>query len=172
MKDLLLVFDVESVGLHGAGFAVGAVIVSRATGERVKEFYAGCPSATATGQPDDREWISKNVDPTLPKATHEFPHLVREAFWSLWREWHDRADMWVDCGWPVEANFLSLCVREYPVERKWQGPYPLNEIATVLGDDALTAFPRLPDELPAHNPLNDARQSARILVDALNRKQP
>jgi hypothetical protein len=67
----------------------------------------------------------------------------------------------------VEANFLSACVRLNHAEREWQGPYPLHDLASVLlalGADALAVTERLPDELPAHHPLMDARQSARQLV--------
>jgi hypothetical protein len=37
----------------------------------------------------------------------------------------------------------------------------------VLGADALAVTERQPDELPAHHPLMDARQSARQLVACL-----
>jgi hypothetical protein len=37
----------------------------------------------------------------------------------------------------------------------------------ALGRDPLATNERLPDELPAHNPLCDARQSARLLIEAL-----
>ena len=75
-----------------------------------------------------------------------------------------------DCAWPVEANFLSACVKLNHKEREWQGPYPLHDLASVLlalGADALAVTERLPDELPAHHPLMDARQSARQLVACL-----
>ena len=55
-------------------------------------------------------------------------------------------------------------------EREWQGPYPLHDLASVilaLGGNALELTERLPDELPAHHPLMDARQSARQLVACL-----
>jgi hypothetical protein len=72
--------------------------------------------------------------------------------------------------WPVEAHFLSECVADRPQEREWQGPYPLLDVASVrlaAGLDPLATVDRLPSELPAHDPLADSRQSARLLVEAL-----
>jgi hypothetical protein len=77
-----------------------------------------------------------------------------------------------DCAWPVEARFLARCVNDKPREREWQGPYPLMEIASYLeaaGMDPMKEYDRLPSELPKHNPLCDARQSARMLSMALAR---
>ena len=70
-----------------------------------------------------------------------------------------------DCGWPVEANFLSACVADYPEVRAWLGPYPLVDVSAVVqraGFDPAEATERYPSELPVHNPVCDARLSARI----------
>ena len=47
---------------------------------------------------------------------------------------------------------------------------PLYDLASVLlarGEDPLRRSARLTEELPAHHPLHDARQSARLFLDAL-----
>lgn len=72
-----------------------------------------------------------------------------------------------ECAWPVEAKFLMDCVRDDFHLREWEGPYPLIDISSVLlarGIDPLGKQPRLESEEPAHNALNDARQSARLLL--------
>jgi len=77
--------------------------------------------------------------------------------------------MFVECGWPVEANFLEACIRDYPKTRNWEGPYPMHEIATLMlaaGMDPMGTYERLPEELPAHEPLADVRLSARLLKEA------
>jgi len=81
--------------------------------------------------------------------------------------------MWADCSWPVEARFLARCVENDFDKREWEGPYPLHEIATVLllaGKNPSEKFPRQENELPEHNPLNDARQSARLLLQSIYHK--
>lgn len=75
-----------------------------------------------------------------------------------------------DCAWPVEARFLAACVDALPDERRFAGPYPLMEISTWMmaaGQDPMKTHARLESELPQHNPLADARQSARLLMEAI-----
>lgn len=94
---------------------------------------------------------------------------MRDCFWAVYQDFKKQnpdLELWTDCGWPVEANFLSACVADDPTSRNWGGPYPLFDVANVLkavGENPLGTFGRLPAELPAHNPCNDARQSARVL---------
>ena len=65
---------------------------------------------------------------------------------------------------------MAAAVDDDLERREWQGPYPLHDLASVLlalGADALAVAERRPNELPAHHPLMDARQSARQLVECL-----
>mgnify|MGYP003529634433 CR=1 len=74
----------------------------------------------------------------------------------------------VECGWPVEASFLSACIRD-DAFRNWDGPYPMREIASIMlaaGMDPMATYEREESEKPAHEPLADARQSARLLATA------
>lgn len=168
-----MVFDVESIGLHGEGYAAGYVVVD---GDR-QELQAGrfaCDPRFANGTWKGREWVAANVPPL--EETHLTPHAVRDAFWGLWQLWKGRgAVLAADCPWPVEARFLAACVDDArgttaSGPRDWEGPYPLVDVASVrlaAGLDPLGAADRLPSELPAHDPLADARQSARLLTEAL-----
>ena len=167
------VFDVESVGLHGEGFAVaGGVYVN---GSAQSEFCFCCPPEEAAGDADDREWIKENV-PAIP-ITHRHPAAVREAFWAEWtkaKEQYPTITMAGECIWPVEAGFVEACVKQEIQDRKWAGPYPFHDIASMMlaaGMDPMATYERLPAELPAHNPLGDARLSARLLAMALSEHQ-
>jgi len=169
--DKFMVFDVESIGLHGEGFAVAWVVVGR-TGERLGEGCLACDPMECAGTAKNRRWVAENV-PRLEVTSPTKRHL-RNTFWHEWRRWADQGAVLVaDCAWPVEANFLSACVKLNHAEREWQGPYPLHDLASVLlamGADALAVTERQPDELPAHHPLMDARQSARQLVACLKER--
>jgi hypothetical protein len=162
-----MVFDVESIGLHGEGFAVGYVVVNR-YGETEREGCIAIDPEQCAGTEESRAWIAENVPPL--EATSPTKQHLRNAFWHEWRHWADRgAVLAADCAWPVEANFLSACVKLNRAEREWQGPYPLVDVASIrlaAGFDPLGNYPRLPDETP-HHPLGDARQSARLLIEAL-----
>lgn len=171
MSNLIMVFDVESIGLYGEGFAVGWVVVDLATGEEKESIYIACPDYRAEGEGSDRDWVLKNVCPHLPDPNALKPDNVRSYFWYCWQKWKNLgATLWADCGYPVEANFLRACVADDPGDRTWHAPYPLHEIASVLavkGINSLAERDRLPNELPKHHPVCDARQSARILIEAL-----
>lgn len=161
-----LAFDVESIGLQGEGFAVGWVMfidgICRGFG------LEACPPEMAKGRDVDRDWVADNVPRMIYERDH--PLQVRDRFWYTWRTFKDANSdgfLLVDCGWPVEANFLSATVRD-ATDRLWDGPYPLVDLSTLLvatGLDPLQTFPRMNDELPAHQPLNDARQTARLWME-------
>lgn len=163
-----MVFDVESIGLHGEGFAVGYVVVDGDGAVFDSGRYA-CPTAKAVGPDDGRAWVAENCPPIV--ATHDFPRQIRAAFWNQWLAHKERGAVLVaDCAWPVEARFLASCVDD-DAQRTWEGPYPLHELASFMvaaGMDPMATYDRRSDE-PQHDPLGDARQSARLLVSALKK---
>jgi hypothetical protein len=163
-----MVFDVESIGLHGEGFAVGYVVCNR-RGEVLEEATLATDPTRASGEPKNLAWVMENI-PAMP-CDYFSPYEVREEFWARWMRWKALGAVLVaDCCWPVEARFLAACVDDCKPTREWEGPYPLHDLASVLlalGRDPLATNERLPIELPAHHPLNDARQSARLLLEAL-----
>ncbi len=166
-----MVFDVESVGLHGEGFAVGWVVVDR-TGKEIESGYEACPMTVAKGGSErDRQWVSENVIPGLSGYTQNTPNQVRDGFWTAWLKWKEAGThLFAECGWPVEARFLAACVDDSPEVRHWSGPFPLQEIASFQDAARVSKrdHPRLANELPRHNPLADARQSARLLILSLD----
>lgn len=164
------VFDVESVGLHGEGFAVaGGVYLEN--GAPQWEFSISCPLDECAGDVSDREWVKANI-PALHE-THRNPRAMRDAFWLEWaRAKAHGAIMAADCGWPVEARFVIACIEDEKELRKWDGPYPFMEIASFLaaaGMDPMKDYERTASEMPKHDPLGDARQSARLLSEALEK---
>lgn len=165
---LYMVFDVESIGLHGEGFAVGYVVVN-SNGVLQEQQRFVCPQSVASGSDEDRQWVRENTPTML--CNHYTTAEVRQAFWRDWRRWAaEGAVLVADCAWPVEARFLAACIDMDPEGRRWQGPYPLHDVATArlaAGFDPLATVDRLPSEEPKHDPLADARQSARLWLEAL-----
>jgi len=174
---LAMVFDVEAVGLHGEGFAVGWVTIdldseaplpweAAPLGPLKDAKIHACPSSYARGTREGLLWVDENCK---FMALDSNPRVVREHFWSAWAEAKERrAQLWADVPWPVEANFLSECVKDGRGDRDWKGPYPLYDVATLLTFTGIdrAKLPRLPSELPEHNPLLDAMHSARLLKAA------
>ncbi len=166
----LMVIDVESVGLHGEAFAVGYVVVTL-NGTVLEERLFACDPSLVKGDDEGKLWIANNV-PVLD-VTHSSPREMREAFWKAWMHWSTAPTintvMVADCAWPVEARFLAACIDDDRHHRRWQGPFPLHEVATMLlarGIDPHEDEPRTMEEMPLHNPLKDARHSARKLIHA------
>lgn len=173
LPPFFFVLDVESVGLHGEGYSPGWVVIDTANGAEVDSGRLAVDTAVCDGYDEDRDWINENV-PHIP-PTHDSLGAMRELFLAVWLRWKARgAWLAADCPAPVETNFLAACIkRRLPVSR-WDGPYPLIDIASVLlarGIDPLATLPRLENELPRHDPLCDARQSARYLMLALKGDQ-
>jgi hypothetical protein len=164
------VFDVESIGLHGEGFAVAGGVYMADNGAALWEFQYACPPETAQGFELDREWVAKNV-PVL-EITHRHPTGIREAFWAKWkRAKKSGLKMAAECLWPVESRFLGDCLRDN-ANRLIDAPYPFHEISSIMiaaGMDPMCTYERSESEKPAHSPLADARQSARLLSEALSR---
>lgn len=169
---LYLVFDVESIGLHGEGFAVGYIVVNQ-EGNKFEEGLFACDPSKASGTIEDRRWVSDHV--AIKEFNYREPYEVRQEFWRLWKDWKAKgATLVADCPWPVEARFLNQCIDDHGLlgrnNLNWDGPYPLIDVGSVrlgAGLDPISSESRLSDELPEHNPLNDARQSARIFLKAL-----
>jgi hypothetical protein len=184
-----LVFDVESVGLHGEGFAVGWVVIE--DGEVAEENWCACSPDKAMGSPEGRKWVTQHVPQTTLKPDRHHskasPRQVRDAFWAVWERERDKGStIWADCAWPVESRFLIACIEDARLKHKtmivsanlpgtkrcWDGPYPLHEISTIRraaglsGGEISSHLSRQDDELPAHHPLTDAKQSARLLLEA------
>lgn len=178
MPNYWFVFDVESIGLHGEAFAFGFVVL----GPDLKEVDSGqcwCHPDFAVGSESDRRWVRKNIDLTAMAANGSHlmnTYAVRQVFRGKWGKWKSKgAALIADCSWPVEARFLAQTFTD-PLVDPSDGPYPLHDLATAMlwsGLDPLATYDREPDELPAHTPLADARQSSRILLGCLlTRMQP
>ena len=166
-----MVFDVESIGLHGPAFAVGWVVIDRVGMEHeAGELYT--PPAPIRAATDDHAWIAANVTHSECAVQCDSAEDVRSRFWERFAHWREHgAVLCAEVPWPVEASFLSDCINDSYFDRKWAGPYPLIDVASVryaAGLDPLATEPRLPGEMPAHNALADARQSARLLMEALS----
>lgn len=170
MNNYFFIFDVESIGLHGEGFAVAGGVWD-SSGKNHSEFLFACPPDNAEGRKDDREWIAENVA-EMPYM-FDNPRDVRLAFWNQWEAaklLFPGIVMAAECLWPVEARFICRCIEDDGTARIWSGPYPFHEIASIMlsaGMDPMETYARLESEQPPHHPMADVRLSARLLSHAL-----
>jgi hypothetical protein len=124
----LLSFDVESNGLQGTAFAVGAVLVD-SKGKILDEFQARCPLP----EPVD-PWVKQHVLPPMKDMpqTHPDARSMRDAFWEWYKPAKARADYALACNpYPVEARFLIACQDDDLEHRYFEHPFPLLDLGTL-----------------------------------------
>lgn len=178
--------DVETVGLHGQPFAWAAKVWDSVQLIPAVEILVTCPLDKAMGPPDDREWVMANVLPALEElppadgvtVTVRKVNSVEDLlnafviFWNAWAAKKGGAWVLVDHGYPVEANFLFECFMEsFQRKADFRIPYPVIDYASMRAGvhlDPVETLPRQPAELPAHNPLADARQTLRLALGLWN----
>lgn len=170
-----IVIDVESNGLYGQPFCVGAVKMN--WGGRLLSRQAWrCPIDEV---PD--EWVEKNV---LPNISHIKETLSNVSELSkFFFEWHQFwatdskgfVPIFVDAGFPVDCEFLYQVGKRY-----WQdeSPYPVHDIASIFAalgldhdlDREAFANPLVgltSSRMIKHDPAWDAEVSGLALIRAV-----
>lgn len=164
MKENILVFDVESISLHGSGFAVGAIVVNRG-GIEIDSFEL----LSKEGLENVNDWVKANVLPHLkdmPRCDSDF--ILRDKFYEFYMKYKETAEIWSDCNFPVETNFLSEIVKDDFENRQWNMPYPLKDISTIVDINIDRALECGINNLKKHNPFDDAKASAYLLLQYIN----
>lgn len=168
----LLSFDIESNGLHGEAFAVGAVVMS-ADGKIHAEFSGRCPIEEAVDP-----WVKANVIPAITDMAESAGSnkALREAFWEWYLPAEQMADyVVVSNGYPVEYRFLIQCQEDDLEKRYWQHPFPILDLTSLqIGSrqNASAKSQTITNIIQAgnfsrHHPLHDAKVAALAAFQAL-----
>jgi len=120
------VLDVESNGLYGQPFCVGAVLMDPG-GRVLNEFISRCPLDQV---PDD--YVEENVLPALDEAGIKEDAGSLRDMQEKFVEWRggfrEELHLYVDAGFPVDTGFL----RGLEGLEGWKSPYPLLDVASQL----------------------------------------
>ncbi len=163
MKENILVFDVESTSLFGSGFAFGVVVYNRG-GSEVDRLEL----KSKEGQELANDWVKQNVIPHLEDMPScETDRELRDAFYNFYMKHKETAEIWSDCNFPVETNFLNDVVKDDIEGRQWNMPYPLKDISTVVDININRTEECGIVGLRKHNPLDDAKASAYFLLKTI-----
>lgn len=169
---VVLSFDVETVGLYGEPFAIGATVMMQLKEDIVEidHFYGQTElHSNSNSTESDLQFVKESVFPVQYGDKLSSVRELRDKFWKFY-ETHSTVPIVVDCGTPVEAYFLRQCVLDDFEARKWKAPYPLHELGTLLlirGKNPIGIYSRKENESLVHNPLHDARQTARLWLENL-----
>ena len=156
----IFMFDVESDGLYGKGFAVGAVVANEMC-EIVETFELKVDTSISS------DWVEENVLPHLKDMpTCNSTKELRTKFYEFYMKHKDTCNIYSDCNYPVETNFLNDIVQD-DENRCWNMPYPLMDIAT--SDNINMSRSELYEntagkKLREHNPLDDAIASLYFML--------
>jgi len=177
MKKRIFSFDVETNGLLGQGFSIGAVIYEN--GIEVKSFYARCP---IEGPIDP--WVSENVLPQMEdmKISHISYLEMLKDFSNFFLKNKEGAEVIFHMGIPVEARVI-LDMHENNFIGVWDGAYPWLDIAGCLklaGFDCTSVdsynashgiiVPQAAEAGGTHNPLYDSRAAALCYISLMSSK--
>jgi len=162
MEKLLLSIDVESDGLLGEAFAVGAVVINQQTASIIDQFEGKIDIKLTSG------FVKKEVLPKLKTIkTFENQEMLDLAFYSFYKK-YSSCEKLVDAGFPVETNFLR---RVFNRVEKPIMPYPLYDLISVLRaknlDPMLDRFKYLNIDLKKHHPKDDALASGLVYLKLL-----
>lgn len=160
----LFVFDVESERLFGKGFAWGAVVYSR-NGDLIDQAYS-CVNLDNVNADD---WVKENVFPNQDsKYFVDTFKEMRDNFWNFYMKHKDTCEIWSDVNFPVETNFLSDVAIDDLENRQWMMPYPLRDISNYISVHVDRDEFNDGMEIKRHDPLFDAKLSAKGLLTILN----
>ncbi len=161
MKEYVLMFDVESISLHGEGFAVAAVVANKRNGIITSNFQL----LSLEGEAKASDWVKENILPCLQQMpTCETSRELRDKFYEFYMQHKETCDVWSDCNFPVETNFLSAIVADDHESRQWEMPYPLLDLCTIVDANIDRINNCGEGGLIKHNPLHDSIASLRMLL--------
>ena len=166
-------WDVETNGLIGRAFAIGAVLYEN--GKECKTFYSRCPI-----EGDIDSWVEANVLPQMAdmSVTHKSYKEMLKAFAAFFLENKENADVIFHMGCPVEARVI-IDLHDNGYLGPFDGAYPWLDVAGVLKKagfdptsvDSYNAAHGIevpqPEAGGTHNPLYDSRAAALCYMDLM-----
>lgn len=166
-QDLFFV-DAETNGLYGSFLTVAIIRTDCFCNELDRHYFGIKTENMVVTDP----WTRENVVPILGEYTPcEDEYDLLERVWALWAACREHSYAVAYVAYPVEARLFSECVRHDETRRRFNGPFPLIDLSTILfarGMDPLN----LPDDDPApetkqHNALYDVEQMIKIYKKAM-----
>jgi len=171
----ILSFDVETDGLWGPAFSIGALVFDE-SGKETARFVGRLPNSVVTDS-----WVRENVLPKMENipVTHETYESLLADFAEFYLANKSDAEIIVHMGVPVESNLLrdmhsQGCIGDF------DGPYPLLDVAGELaqaGEDPTSVDSYVnkwglvaPDFGSTHNPLYDSAVAAMVHIHLVSRR--
>lgn len=125
-------FDVESIGLYGAGFAFSAVVADK-KGKIIDSASYSCLTEEVIKELNKLEFFTTGEGKeiiTECKKLNQVNSLkeLRNKFYNFYMKYKDNCDIYSDCNYPVETNFLADVANDDLEIRQWNMPFPLLDV--------------------------------------------
>lgn len=164
MEKNYFILDVENTSLYGQAFAVAAVVFDKNLNV-IDKFEL----VSLAGAMQANEWVKYNVLPVLTDMpTCDTKLELRDRFFEFYMKHRETCEVWADCAYPVETNFLSDVAIDNIEGRQWLMPFPLKEIAVFVDKEIDRNIQSGQRGLRKHHPLDDCIASAACLFEKIH----
>ena len=133
----ILSLDVETNGLHGSVFAIGAILL-QCNNDYTHPFVAGEFFDVAAPTIEIDDWVKANVIPKLVEKVGKPMHTWQSGRNLLWKftkfykeAMHKNAEVIVFCPYPCEAGFFRDLFKLDLIDER-EHPCPMYDLATIL----------------------------------------
>lgn len=174
MKNKLIFVDAETDGLYGTYLSVAMIVTDLTAGKILEEVYWGIKDAEKLAK---EPWVRENVISRMgdyEECADEAELL--EKVWAFWQKHADSSYAVADVQYPVEARLFQKCVAVNEAERKFQAPFPMLDLSTILFWEGYspiadrTGFLEDKKCAQVHNALYDTKMAAYIWNKLWRRK--
>jgi hypothetical protein len=182
----ILSLDVETNGLHGSIFAIGAVLI-KCNSDYTHTWVTGEFFDAAAPSVEIDDWVEANVIPKLvkkvgkPMNTWQSGRNLLRKFAKFYKEaMHKNAEVVVFCPYPCEASFFRDLFNLGLIDER-EHPCPMYDLATLLhyegckdpasveaNYEAITC--KKYDNKRAHDPMYDAETQLDVYLKLMQNK--
>lgn len=134
-NEKIMVVDAETDGLYGDFVSIGAVVYDD---QLVTTMFNGVWMKETFND----SWADEHVKPILLDAkdnltTYSNEEDLMNAFWDFYSQHRETCRTIGYTIYPVECRLFQRCVEKNLEERRFQGPYPLYDLASMAPNELL-----------------------------------
>ena len=134
----ILMFDVESIGFYGSGFAFGA-IAATAKGEIFEKRAYACLNGEILTQLQAIDFFVNGEGKDIVAECKKLEQVsslqeLRQKLYEFYMDtgFKDNWDVYSDVNFPVETNFLADVAKDRLEGRQFNMPYPLFDVVNYV----------------------------------------
>ena len=125
----LFFIDAETDGLYGSFLTVAIIVTDRRCNEIERRYWGISEDSMVITDP----WVKENVIGKFGDyEVCEDEYDLLEKVWTVWKKYRDKAYVVTDVMHPVESRLFTECARNDLENRKFEGPFPILDLSSIL----------------------------------------